>query len=247
MVNLHAIDTRGTVDALGCLECRCDLYNVTKNADGQPLPKGYIGGLDCCYDQTQCQVKKGFYGARRGLYLKYTVEWADWSDFILPVWIYIFDVTDTWTGLKSAEHNCLVEYDVLKSNKTTSNDSIETKKNYATISTGKYLIYGVAHQHTGGIGATVYGQAVFGDVYTFKLEDIDGRVICSSTAIYGNGTEAGNEAGYIVGMSTCYPKPGSIKILAGERLVHESRYHNNKTHTGVMGLFYILVADKLPN
>lgn len=108
MVNLHAIDTRGTVDALGCLECRCDLYNVTKDVDGQPLPKGYLGGLDCCYDQTQCQLKKGFYGARRGLYLKYTVEWADWSDFILPVWIYIFDVTDTWTGLKSAKHNCLV-------------------------------------------------------------------------------------------------------------------------------------------
>lgn len=53
-----------------------------------------------------------------------------------------------------------MEYDVLKSNKTTSNDSIETKKNYATISPGGYLIYGVAHQHSGGIGATVYGQVI---------------------------------------------------------------------------------------
>lgn len=75
----------------------------------------------------------------------------------------------------------------------------------------------------------------------------DGRVICTSLPIYGEGKEAGNEAGYIVGMSTCYPKPGSVKIADGENLTLESNYSSTQTHTGVMGLFYILVADQTPN
>jgi hypothetical protein len=74
----------------------------------------------------------------------------------------------------------------------------------------------------------------------------DGRVICSSIPSYGNGSEAGNEAGYIVGMSTCYPKPGSVKIIDGETLTLESNYNSTKEHTGVMGLFYLLVAEQLP-
>ncbi|KAL6517877.1 hypothetical protein OROMI_033578 [Orobanche minor] len=72
-----------------------------------------------------------------------------------------------------------------------------------------------------------------------------GRVICSSNPTYGKGYEPGNEAGYVVGMSTCYPSPGSVKISAGETLTLVSNYSNAQSHTGVMGLFYILVADSL--
>ncbi|EXB79416.1 hypothetical protein L484_011609 [Morus notabilis] len=237
MLNVHAIDTRGAVDRLGCTECKCDLYNVTKDEFGHPLSPDYTGGLYCCYDQTQCKVKEGFQSARRSLYLRYTVEWADWSDFFLPVQIYIFDVTDTWTGLNSAEHHCKIEYEVAESCKTTtgvmSNECIDTRRNKARIPAGGYVVYGVAHQHTGGIGSTLYGE--------------DGRVICSSIPIYGKGEEAGNEEGYIVGMTTCYPQPGSVKILDGETLILESNYSSSQPHTGVMGLFYILVAEKLPN
>jgi hypothetical protein len=73
----------------------------------------------------------------------------------------------------------------------------------------------------------------------------DGRIICSSIPIYGNGNEAGNEAGYVVGMSTCYPQPGSVKIIDGETLTLESNYNNTKEHVGVMGHFYLLVAEQL--
>jgi len=73
----------------------------------------------------------------------------------------------------------------------------------------------------------------------------DGGVICSSIPKYGNGNEAGNEKGYVVGMSTCYPKPGSIKIKDGETVTLEVRYSNSQMHSGVMGLFYILVAEQL--
>lgn len=76
------------------------------------------------------------------------------------------------------------------------------------------------------------------------LDDLqDGREICSSVPIYGEGNEAGNEAGYIVGMSTCYPKPGTMKISEGEILTLVSNYSSTQQHTGVMGLFYILVAN----
>lgn len=70
--------------------------------------------------------------------------------------------------------------------------------------------------------------------------------MCSSIPSYGNGEDAGNEAGYIVGMTTCYPKPGSLKITDGETLIVESNYSSSRDHTGVMGLFYILVADQVP-
>lgn len=70
-----------------------------------------------------------------------------------------------------------------------------------------------------------------------------GNVICSSVPTYGTGHEPGNEAGYIVGMSTCYPTPGSVKISAGETLTLVSNYSSAQRHTGVMGLFYILITD----
>jgi len=48
-------------------------------------------------------------------------------------------------------------------------------------------------------------------------------------------------------MSTCYPKPGSIKIFDGETLTLETNYSSKIRHSGVMGLFYFLVAEKLPH
>ena len=44
-------------------------------------------------------------------------------------------------------------------------------------------------------------------------------------------------------MSTCYPKLGSVKIAKDEILTLESNYSSEKSHTGVMGLFYLLVAE----
>ncbi|XP_059638819.1 uncharacterized protein LOC132281101 [Cornus florida] len=236
LMNVHAIDTRGVEDRLGCAECWCDLYNVTEDENGRPLKPGFTGGAICCYDQAQCRVREGFESPKRGLYMRYTVKWVDWNNFIVPVKIYIFDVTDTWKKLDDGVigHNCPVEYDVDACTATDeANDGcIDTKRVSLSMPTGGNVIYSVAHQHAGGIGLTLYGE--------------DGRVICHSTPTYGEGKEAGNEAGYIVGMSTCYPQPGSVKISDGETLVLESNYSSAKRHTGVMGLFYVLVADKVP-
>ncbi|KZV21415.1 hypothetical protein F511_14947 [Dorcoceras hygrometricum] len=235
MVNVHAIDTRGTDDKLGCTECRCDLYNVTNDEYGHVVPRTYFGGLRCCYNGARCRVRDGFQGEKRSLHLRYTVKYLEWDPSILPVRIYIFDVTDIWTKAEEsrgvrARHQCLVEYDVESCPVAEANEGCSHSKSLAfSFPTGGEVIYGVGHQHAGGTGTTLYGEG--------------GRVICSSNPTYGNGVEPGNEEGYIVGMSTCYPSPGSVKISAGETLTLVSNYSSSQKHTGVMGLFYILLAD----
>lgn len=71
----------------------------------------------------------------------------------------------------------------------------------------------------------------------------DDRELCTSEPMYGTGSEAGNEAGYVVGMGACYPKPGSVKVYDEEKLRLRCRYSSLAHHTGVMSLHYILVAD----
>uniref|UniRef100_A0A0D6QS66 Stress up-regulated Nod 19 n=1 Tax=Araucaria cunninghamii TaxID=56994 RepID=A0A0D6QS66_ARACU len=239
IINVHAIDTREVVDTRGCTECRCDLYNVTEDEYHRPLKKNYIGGLYCCYDGTQCKLKEGVQGEKRKLYLKYTVYWRDWEESIIPVRIYILDVTDT--GERSVDQSrshylvgCQVEYDIAQCTAgSPSNECIDLHEAHMVIPKGGDVVYGVAHQHTGGIGSTLYGQ--------------DGQELCTSLPVYGQGREPGNETGYIVGMSTCYPEPGSLKIQGGEILKLQSKYSKEQRRTGVMGLFYLLIADPVNN
>lgn len=235
---MHAIDTRGVVNTLGCTECKCDLYNVTEDGYHRPLRKDYIGGLSCCYDGTQCQLKEGVLGEKKILYLKYTVYWMDWEKTIVPVKVYILDVTDTGersVDQSSSQHHvgCHVEYDVPQCSAGihSPGDCIDIREANMAIPQGGNVIYGVGHQHTGGAGLALYGQ--------------DGREICTSLPLYGEGRKPGNETGYVVGMSTCYPELGSVQINGGETLKLQSKYSKERSHTGVMGLFYLLIADPM--
>ncbi|CAL5000007.1 unnamed protein product [Urochloa decumbens] len=227
MLNVHAIDTRGAADRQGCTECRCDLYNVTADEYSRRVAGDYAGGLLCCYDGTRCRVEEGFVdGAPRKLFFRYTVMWLDWSDAVVPVRIYIFDVTH-----KPLPVGCKVEYEIeeCSSEDRAKNDCVHLQVAKQVVPRGGDLVFGVAHQHAAGIGSSLHGQ--------------DGRLLCESTPAYGDGEEAGNEAGYIVGMSTCYPKPGTVTVRDGEVLTVVSNYSSERQHTGVMGLFYILVAE----
>ncbi|KAL9303469.1 hypothetical protein ACSQ67_020732 [Phaseolus vulgaris] len=97
-------------------------------------------------------------------------------------------------------------------------DSLHVKKANIPMTKGGYLIYGTRS-------------------YAHRC--------CQCYSIW-TGKEAGNEKGYLVGMSVCYPKPGSIKIKDGEILTVESRYEN-KFRIGAMGHFYIYLAEQIPN
>ncbi|KAJ9676465.1 hypothetical protein PVL29_021816 [Vitis rotundifolia] len=168
----------------GCIECRCDVYNVTKDVHGRPLSLNYEGGLRCCYDKTQCRVKEGFEGARRSLHLRYTLK-------------FIFDITDNWKKPNastdhSAKHTCL-------------DGCIDIKRTSLTMPTGGHVIYGVSHQHAGGIGSALYGEEFLPVIL--------------------------NQA---------------VSRYLTERMILESNYSSTQKHTGVMGLFYILVAEPSP-
>ncbi|XP_051135848.1 uncharacterized protein LOC127254663 [Andrographis paniculata] len=235
LLNVHAIDTRGARDKVGCLECACDLYgNIS---DAAAVPGNYSGGLLCCVDGARCRVKEGVPYGKRSVYLKYTVKYLEWDDeWIKPVRIYILDVTDLWTkgdedkGIKD-KHDCQIEYDVLACPKDMEdrNKCMDSRSFKFAFPKGGDVIYGVGHQHIGGTSIALYGEG--------------GREICISHPIYGTGDEAGNERGYVVGMSTCYPTPGSLKIGSGEMVTLVSNYSSAVRHTGVMSLFYLLIAD----
>lgn len=109
MLNVHVIDTRGAEDRASCTECRCDLYDVELKA----LPEDYKGGLKCCVDRSRCRVRTGFHGPKRNLYLRYKVTYVDWMDSVVPVRIYVLDVTDSWkkgdeSSGAATRHPCLV-------------------------------------------------------------------------------------------------------------------------------------------
>ncbi|CAL5000869.1 unnamed protein product [Urochloa decumbens] len=136
-----------------------------------------------------------------------------------------------------SEPACQIEYQVeeCSSEDRAKNDCVHVEATKEVLPRGGDIVFGVAHQHPGGIGASLHGE--------------DGRLLCESMPTYGEGQEAGNEAGYIVGMSACYPKPGTATVRDGEALTVVSNYSNERQHTGVMGLFQILVAEheqKLP-
>ncbi|KAD4889165.1 hypothetical protein E3N88_21238 [Mikania micrantha] len=188
----------------------------------------WAGYIIAIYDGTQCKVKNGVQNVSKNVYFKYTVKWVDWGDSIVPVKIFIFDVTDTWE--KTGIHDCLFEYDVKKSTTgVATNNYTSSRRSSVSFPTAGDVIYGFAQQYIGRTGASLHGE--------------DGRVICSSKPIYGKGNDVGDEADCIVGISTCYPKPGSVKIAKGETVTLESNYSSKKMHAGVLGLFYILVAE----
>jgi hypothetical protein len=58
-------------------------------------------------------LKDGFEGPKRNLYIRYTVKWLDWNDFVVPVKIYIIDVTDSlklsdYSKGMNSDHSCEV-------------------------------------------------------------------------------------------------------------------------------------------
>ncbi|EFJ15748.1 hypothetical protein SELMODRAFT_422686 [Selaginella moellendorffii] len=230
LLNVHAIDTRGTYDPQGCLECRCSLYNVTIDASGQPLKQGYKGGLHCCYEGTKCAMKLGFQAPKKTLYMQYTIEWVEWDECVRPVRAYIFDITDSRKrDPVDPQVGCQAEYDVPACDPSSNSDCIYQLENHLVIPKGGSIIYGVGHQHAAGMGISMHGE--------------DGRHLCSSTPLYGNGSSPGNEDGYVVGMSTCIPKPGTLMVASGEKLHFSSSYSSAQEHTGVMGIFYLMVSD----
>jgi hypothetical protein len=71
---------------------------------------------------------------------------------------------------------------------------------------------------------------------------VTGELICKSTPTYGTGDEIGNERGCINSMSTCTFDP-PLQMKTTHPIFITSSYDARESHTGVMSLFYIAVAE----
>ncbi|BFI25881.1 hypothetical protein MPTK2_1g25260 [Marchantia polymorpha subsp. ruderalis] len=223
-LNLHTIDLRGVVDPRGCFECRCDLYNVTVDVDGHPLPDDYKGGLRCCYHLTNCALKPGVQAKPRRTQLKYTMSWVDYDESVRPIRSYFLDATDTRASVYDRA-DCKGEYDIPKCTDGTTHECIHTQQCVEGLPNGGDLIFAFLHQHSGGLGGRFFNEA--------------GETLCESLPIYGHG----NDASFVEGMSPCNPKPGSVSIRTMEALRMESNYSSNVSRTGVMAIMKVYVAD----
>lgn len=232
-LNVHAIDTRGVESTLGCTECLCDVYNVTIDGYGRPLPPNYEGGIYCCHDQTVCPLREGFQASqapRRELFLEFFVTYLDYSEAIVPVKVYLLDVTDKRTSWEE-NPSCGVEYTVPKNTTCVqgSGECLHTQEAVAFLPEGGYVVVSKAHLHSSGRLASV------------SLEN--GTDICVSHPIYGQGNAAGDEKGYVVGMTACYPDPKEFYIRPREKLSLRAVYDSTERHTGVMGILLLLIAE----
>ncbi|XP_003627861.2 uncharacterized protein [Medicago truncatula] len=235
LLGVLVIDTRGVENKKICTQCRCDqfnlpenFYDVTVGFHGKVTPE-YKAGVLCCQDKFQCKMRKGFQAPRRNLAIRYNITWVNWDQHQSAVRFYVLDVTDRVTTNGSETiHDCRAEFTITENNST---NLFHVQKASIPMKKGGYLIYATGHAHTGVINATLYGQ--------------DGRILCTSTPTYGTGKEAGNEEGYLVGMSVCYPKLGSMKIDDGETVTVESIY-KNEFLPAVMGDMHFYLADAPP-
>jgi hypothetical protein len=228
-LNVHGLDTRGAVNKEGCAECRCHLFNATTDEDGKPLPEGYIGGLRCCGDGNQCAVEEGFNGGKITFHLRYEWEYIDWNECLVPTTSIGIDVTNH----DGFDEN-LVEFTVdgCGDADPASEECLDTREATRIAPIGGEIVLTLSHLHASILDAVVYGE--------------DGRLICRTTPIYGQGEEAGNEKNYVVGIKSCYGNPGAsdaARVEQGEKL----RYVVKSTkvggpHTGLMGLGGVRIA-----
>ncbi|CAM6020783.1 unnamed protein product [Sphagnum balticum] len=234
ILNVHGLDTRGVVDRMGCTECRCDLYNATTDEEGDPLPEGYLGGFHCCTDGRKCAVKEGFNGPERALYLKSSWEYVDWDECVVPLDFFGIDITNKLHGFGGN----LIEFTVEGCGDADPNSEacVDTQDTTVSAPIGGQVVYVVSHLHATVLDATLWGE--------------DGRVICRTLPIYGHGTEAGDENGYVVGVVSCYPPAGSPQgwITQGEELHYQVKYSKvGGPHTGLMGIVGVKIAkDEAP-
>jgi len=99
------------------------------------------------------------------------------------------------------------------------------------------IVYAAGHLHLGAEGAL--GISLY--------KDATDELLCKSTPVFGEGTEPGNEKGYVVGMTPCIF--GGKGMLAPPRLRRndvvriEAFYDSTQPHYGVMALWLMQVAD----
>lgn len=89
-------------------------------------------------------------------------------DFGIVIRLFVLLDEVDWTLYLSLTQ---VEYDVesFSSSGLTKDAYTDTKTVSLSLPTGGTVVYGVAHQHTGGIGSTLYGEVTFNVNFLFVI------------------------------------------------------------------------------
>jgi len=97
------------------------------------------------------------------------------------------------------------------------------------------LVHAWGHQHVAGLGLELYREAT-------------GELLCKSEPHYGSGSQAGDEAGFVVGIKPCVWGPGLAeppRLRRSELVRTVAHYNSTEAHHGVMSL-WILTASPVP-
>lgn len=232
-LNVHGIDTRGALHPMACTECRCDLFTGGNRTN---VPDHYPGGLFCCVDESRCQLRDDVNGddasLERTYHLKYTWTFVDYDECVIPLTQMTMDVT-----VSPEKTRGTVEYNVeghCKPEDLHKPECVDVKEVVVESRLGGDMVYAVSHLHAYSLDSSLYGE--------------DGRLICHSSPIYGHGKAAGDEKGYVVGITHCNPSFGSGnlgKVKKGEKLRYRVKYTRVAgPHTGVMGVLFMKIAEE---
>jgi len=219
--NLHFIRTSNVPKdgVQQCIECEC--------LDSNP-PLHNKGTVSCCPDGDQCYgMQNSTIQDGKDYFLQYTVGYESVTEHHKDLTVFGMDVTSTHTD------DCGIQYQV----PALKDGEIHTLQTMIDVDVNWTVAFMETHQHIGGVNLTVEH---------FRNGAIVGpdKFLCAPSAIYGNGTEVGNEAGYLVSIPTCSWKDG-YNVAAGDQLRITSYYSNRGLangkpwHSGVMGLVYL--------
>ena len=154
------------------------------------------------------------------------------DECVVPLKDWVLDVT-AYKDFRGA-----IEYNVegnCKAEDAHNPECVHVKETVLEAKHGGDLVYAVSHLHAYSLDSSLWGE--------------DGRLICQAPPIYGHGTAAGDEKGYVVGIRHCNPSLGANgavgKIKKGEKLRFQVKYTKvDGPHTGVMGILFMKIAEQ---
>jgi len=232
---------KGTIDGLVPLKFACTDELIAEHNDACKL-EWYKGGYRCCENGTFVNEEPDFHAEPTVFHGKFTLRYDD--EPVGPSTRHVISHSLDCSGRNA-------EYDIPKCDRTTDSECVHIVNDTVVLFDSQHpetfdpvtrtvpagstieLLTARGHQHKAGLGMELWN-------------DKTGELICANKPIYGNGTKAGDEKGYDVGIPPCTWGPPPMqpppKFKPEDRLRIVSRYDSTEEHLGVMCFWFMQVA-----